>query len=76
VADHCGTYDLLLYLPPEIELELDTVREDDVEFQKAIDATLIQQLRANSLNYQSVSGTVAERVEQSFGSIKRILSHE
>lgn len=50
------SYDLLIYLPPEIKLEDDGVRNTDPEFQKEVDKAILQVLYYNNLTPERLCG--------------------
>ena len=53
-----------IYLPIEFELEDDGIRYTDLSFQKDIDKRLIDLMREYKLPFQTVTGSVEDRVEQ------------
>lgn len=65
VAKHCLTYNLVLYLPPEIDFNGDDVRENDTEFRSHVDDRLKSLLESLSINYHTISGTLDDRAASS-----------
>jgi len=58
------SYSHVFYLPIEFPIVLDGLRPDDPEFQKDIDGRVLSLLRANDLDYITLTGSVDERLEQ------------
>src|SRR3712207_2695870 len=58
------SYSHVFYLPIEFPIVLDGLRPDDPEFQKDIDDRVLSLLRANDLDYITLTGSVDERLEQ------------
>jgi len=58
------SYSHLFYLPVEFPIVLDGLRPDDPAFQKEIDERLLKLLKSHDLDYQTVKGSVDERLEQ------------
>jgi nicotinamide riboside kinase len=56
------TYDLIVRLPPELPIELDGVREEDIAFQQSIDEELQAIYARANIELAVATGTVAERV--------------
>ncbi len=69
-AKRMCNYDLLLYVPPEIELVGDDKRPDDKAFQMDIDDRIRSRLNDIQVPWVTVRGTVAERV----GTAKTVMS--
>lgn len=65
LTNHCRSYDALLYLPPEIELEVDSLREDDSDFRNLVDRTLRDLFGSCGVRFHEISGSIAARVEAS-----------
>ena len=57
------TYSHVFYLPIEFPIVLDGLRPDDPDFQREIDDRIQALLRANDIEYETVTGTVEERIE-------------
>jgi nicotinamide riboside kinase len=57
-------YSHVFYLPIEFPIVLDGLRPDDPAFQKEIDSRVIRILRAHDIEYQTVTGSVEERLQQ------------
>lgn len=58
------SYSHVFYLPIEFPIVLDGLRPDDPGFQKDIDERVLSLLRANDLDYVTLTGSVEERLEQ------------
>lgn len=58
------SYSDVFYLPIEFPIVLDGLRPDDPEFQKDIDERILGLLRAHDIEYETVTGTVDERIEK------------
>ena len=58
------SYSHVFYLPIEFPIVLDGLRPDDPAFQKDIDERILGLLRANDITYETVTGTVDERIEK------------
>ena len=58
------SYSHVFYLPIEFPIVLDGLRPDDPEFQKDIDERILGLLRANDIEYQTITGGIEERVEK------------
>ncbi|MEA2452825.1 MAG: hypothetical protein QOG04_1535 [Actinomycetota bacterium] len=58
------SYSHVFYLPIEFPIVLDGLRPDDPEFQKDIDERLLGLLRANDIEYETITGAVDERIEK------------
>ena len=59
-----SNYSHVFYLPIEFPIVLDDLRPDDPVFQKDIDERLIALLKANDLDYITLTGSVEERLAQ------------
>ena len=59
-----STYDFIVYIPPEVKAHDDGVREGDTNFQEQIDVIIRAQLRVFETSYETVAGTVKERIER------------
>ena len=60
-------YDYIFYLPPEIEIEDNSVRDVNPEFRAAIDGKIkyyIDYYGFNIKNFKQISGTVEERIAE------------
>ena len=57
-------YSHVFYLPIEFPIVLDGLRPDDPEFQKDIDERLLRLLRSHDIDYETVTGSVEERIEK------------
>ena len=57
-------YSHVFYLPIEFPIVLDGLRPDDPEFQKDIDHRIIGLLRSHDIEYETVTGSVDERIEK------------
>lgn len=64
VAKHCGSYDLIFYVPIEFAPQDDGTREGDRGFQAAIDEEVRGLLKSYKLTYHTLSGTVPQRMAQ------------
>lgn len=62
VIEHSKKFDRIFYLPPEIPLENDNFRPQDEALRLQIDKDLLSLLK--DFNYHTITGTVAERIEQ------------
>ena len=58
------SYSHVFYLPIEFPIVLDGLRPDDPAFQKDIDDRIVGLLRANDLEYETVTGSIEERIER------------
>lgn len=65
-----SNYDLLLYIPVEIEI-VDDGRSIDPVFQKLIDEEYVRVLNELNLSYFKVNGSVEERVTQAVNLISK-----
>lgn len=59
-----SNYSHVFYLPIEFPIVLDGLRPDDPVFQKEIDARLVTLLARHGVSYQTITGTVEERLEK------------
>src|SRR5688572_24845421 len=57
-------YSHVFYLPIEFPIVLDGLRPDDPEFQKDIDHRILGLLRSHDIEYETVTGSVEERIEK------------
>ena len=57
-------YSHVFYLPIEFPIVLDGLRPDDPEFQKDIDDRILRLLRTHDIEYETVTGSVEERIEK------------
>ena len=57
-------YSHVFYLPIEFPIVLDGLRPDDPEFQRDIDERMLRLLSTHAIRYETVTGSVAERIEQ------------
>ncbi|MDQ4064552.1 MAG: ATP-binding protein [Actinomycetota bacterium] len=64
-------YTHVFYLPIEFPIVPDGLRPDDPDFQKEIDERLVALLDSNGLAYETVTGSVEERVDQVLGAVNR-----
>lgn len=60
---HVVSYDAIYYLPIEFPLELDGVREADIEFQKDIDQRLRGLYELLGIEVKELTGTIEERAK-------------
>jgi deoxyadenosine/deoxycytidine kinase len=67
-----ANYSHVFYLPIEFPIVLDGLRPDDPAFQEEIDQRVIRLLKSHDIDYETVKGSVDERLEQ----INSILSEE
>ena len=58
------SYSHVFYLPIEFPIVLDGLRPDDPAFQKDIDERILGLLRANDIEYETITGGIDERVEK------------
>jgi thymidylate kinase len=72
VKKRCSTYEQIFYLPIEFPVEADGTREEDSEFQSAIDSEIRSLLERYDLNFATVSGSVEERTEEVLAQLSRI----
>jgi deoxyadenosine/deoxycytidine kinase len=63
------SYSHVFYLPIEFPIVLDGLRPDDPEFQKEIDARLLSLLRAHDIEFETVTGSVEERIGKIMGAL-------
>jgi deoxyadenosine/deoxycytidine kinase len=63
-------YTHVFYLPIEFPIVLDGLRPDDPEFQKDIDERLLGLLRSHGIDYETITGSIEERIEK----IEKLLS--
>lgn len=73
VIRYSATYDLLLYLPPEIPLVADGVREDDIAFRNEVDQTLMQILTRYALPFKRVAGAIGDRTATALAAVLRCM---
>lgn len=59
-----SNYSHVFYLPIEFPIVLDGLRPDDPVFQKEIDGRIVALLTRHGVSYQTVTGTVEERLEK------------
>lgn len=57
-------YSHVFYLPIEFPIVLDGLRPDDPSFQKEIDERILELLAAHAVRYETVTGSVEERLAQ------------
>ncbi|HLF69996.1 MAG TPA: ATP-binding protein [Actinomycetota bacterium] len=57
-----GNYTDVFYLPIEFPIVLDGLRPDDPVFQKEIDERLIKLLRSHDIPYETITGSIEERL--------------
>lgn len=57
-------YSHVFYLPIEFPIVLDGLRPDDPDFQKDIDERLLHLLRSHDIDYETVTGSIEERIEK------------
>lgn len=57
-------YSHVFYLPIEFPIVLDGLRPDDPMFQKDIDGRILSLLRTHDIEYETVTGSVEERIEK------------
>jgi len=57
-------YSHVFYLPIEFPIVLDGLRPDDPEFQQDIDDRILRLLRSHDIEYQTITGSVSDRVEK------------
>jgi len=57
-------YDKVYYVPIEFDLFSDGVRFEDTQFQKAVADKIIEILEVFNVQYETLSGTVEERINQ------------
>jgi predicted ATPase len=73
VADYCGSYRQLFYIPIEFAVIDDGTREADYEFQKAIDDLIVGFLDRHHVSFVTLGGAVESRVETVLGTIGGLL---
>jgi nicotinamide riboside kinase len=66
-----SAYSHVFYLPIEFPIVLDGLRPDDPAFQKEIDERLVGLLTTHDVAYETVTGSVEERISQ----IETFLAH-
>lgn len=64
------SYSHVFYLPIEFPIVLDGLRPDDPVFQKDIDDRILSIMRANDIEYETITGSVDDRIEK----IEKVLS--
>ena len=57
-------YSHVFYLPIEFPIVLDGLRPDDPEFQKDIDERILRLLRSHDIEYETITGSIPERIEK------------
>ena len=57
------SYSHVYYLPIEFPIVLDGLRPDDPAFQKEIDERVVGLLKGHGISYETVTGSVEERIE-------------
>lgn len=67
-----SAYSHIFYLPIEFPIVLDGLRPDDPGFQKEIDERLVGLLESHDVGYDTVTGSVQQRIAQ----IERALADE
>jgi len=75
VKKHCSTYEQIFYLPIEFPVEADGIREEESEFQSAIDSEIRSLLERYDLRFTAVNGSVEERTEQVLAQVSSIRSN-
>ena len=66
-------YDYIFYIPPELELENNGVRDIDPDFRAAVDSKIKHYLDYygfNIKNFKQISGTVEERIAEVLQTVK------
>jgi nicotinamide riboside kinase len=66
-------YDLNFYLPPEIEIKKDWIRNEEKEYQKQIDEKIKEIYKKYNIKYIEITGNIQERVEKILLHINMIL---
>ena len=64
------SYSHVFYLPIEFPIVFDGLRPDDPAFQAEIDERILGLLRGNDIEFETVTGSVEERIEK----IEKVLS--
>lgn len=64
-------YSHVFYLPIEFPIVLDGLRPDDPAFQEEIDERILGLLSAHDIEYESVTGSVEERMDETLRSLGR-----
>lgn len=59
-----ANYSHVFYLPIEFPIVLDGLRPDDPQFQREIDRRIVSLLETHGVTYQTISGSVEERLTQ------------
>ena len=59
-----ANYSHVFYLPIEFPIVLDGLRPDDPAFQEEIDQRVIRLLKSHDIDYETVKGSVEERMDQ------------
>jgi nicotinamide riboside kinase len=59
-----SNYSHVFYLPIEFAIVLDGLRPDDPAFQEEIDQRVLRLLKSHDIDYDTVKGSVEERMEQ------------
>ena len=59
-----ANYSHVVYLPIEFPIVLDGLRPDDPQFQREIDRRIVSLLETHGVTYQTISGSVEERLKQ------------
>ena len=59
-----SSYSHVFYLPIEFPIVLDGLRPDDPAFQREIDHRIVGLLKSHDLHFETVTGSVEERMEQ------------
>ncbi len=59
-----ANYSHVFYLPIEFPIVLDGLRPDDPAFQEEIDQRVIRLLKSHDIDYDTVKGSVEERMDQ------------
>lgn len=70
IAEHCKSYDRIFYIPIEFKPFDDGIRESDEEFQREIDNLIVQLLEKHNINYETITGSVSNRIAIIMKSLK------
>lgn len=64
IDKYSDMYDVVLYIPIEFWIESDWIRNEDLQFQKAIDEKIKTILRQLDVPYITITWTIQERVKK------------
>jgi nicotinamide riboside kinase len=72
IIEKNARYDLIIYVPIEFSIPDDGIRSVDENFQKTIDAKLIEYFRTHKISYVTVKGSISTRINKALEAIEKI----